>query len=85
MSTITATLPVTAAVGSVISIVGEGAGKWTIAQNAGQNIRFGDQTTTTGVGGSLAAILQHDCVDLVCTVADTSFVVRSSVGNLTVT
>jgi hypothetical protein len=78
---ITATLPATAAFGSVIKIVGKGAGLTIIAQNAGQTIFFGTASTTPGVGGTLTATSQYDCVELVCIVADTSFVVRSSQGN----
>lgn len=81
---ITATLPATAAFGSIIRIVGKGAGGWKIAQNAGQTINFGNLSTTTGTGGYLASTLQYDCIEMVCITADTSFVVRSSIGNITV-
>jgi hypothetical protein len=82
---VTLTLPATAAIGSVIPVVGNGAGGWKIAQNAGQNIMFGVADTTTGTGGSLASTNEDDCVELVCTVANTTFVVRNSVGNVAVT
>ena len=78
------TLPATAAVGDIIALVGKGAGGWSIAQNAGQTIHFGTLNTTTGVGGSLASTAQYDCVEIICTTANTDFVVRSSIGNLTV-
>jgi hypothetical protein len=81
---ITATLPVAAAVGTIIALVGKGAGLYTIAQRAGQTIHFDDQDTTTGVGGSLTATNRYDCIELICTVADLDFTVRSSVGNFTV-
>lgn len=81
---ITFTLPVTAAQGTEISIAGFGAGGWTIAQNAGQLINFGNVATTTGAGGSLASTNRYDQIELLCVVADTEWVVRSSVGNLTV-
>jgi hypothetical protein len=81
---VTATLPASAAVGDVIIIVGKGAGLWKIAQNAGQTIHFISSDTTTGAGGSLSATVRYDCVELVCTTANTDFVVRSSVGNITV-
>lgn len=83
-SLITLTLPSTAAFGSLISVAGYGAGGWLIAQNSGQTIHFGNQNTTTGVGGSLASINRYDGVSLLCTVADTDFVVLSSIGNITV-
>jgi len=81
---VTVTLPSTAAIGSVISIVGKGAGLWRIAQNAGESIIFGSETSTGGVGGYLAATLLNDCAEIVCTTADTVWTVRSSIGNLTV-
>ena len=79
-----ATLPATAAVGSVIDIVGKGAGGWSVAQRAGQTIHFIASDTTPGVGGSLASTVRYDCISLVCTTADTDFCVRSSVGNITI-
>ena len=81
----TITLPATASIGSVIGIVGSGAGGWKLAQNAGQLIHFNAATTTTGTGGSLASGATNNCVEVVCVVANTTWVVRSSVGTLTVT
>ncbi len=81
---VTLTLPATAAFGSVIRVVGKGAGLWTIAQNAGQSIKFGTLTSTVGVGGSASAILANDCVELLCTTANTTFTVMSSMGNVTI-
>ena len=71
---VTLTLPVTAAFGSSQTVVGLGAGGWLIAQNAGQNIQVGNQTTTIGVGGSLASTNRYDSIDLLCVVADTTWV-----------
>ncbi len=81
---VTLTIPTTAAVGDIVRVVGKGAGGWLIAQNASENINFGNLTTTTGVGGSLASTNRYDCVELVCTVANTTWTVMSSVGNITV-
>lgn len=81
---VTVTLPATAAFGSVIQVVGKGVGGWSIAQNSGQTIHFGNQNTTTGAGGSLSSGHFRDCVSLVCTTANTDFTVFDSVGNLTV-
>lgn len=72
---ITMTLPAVAAVGDIIEVVGQGAGGWSIAQNAGQVIHLGGTPTTVGVGGSLASSNRYDAVRLVCVVADTEFVV----------
>jgi hypothetical protein len=83
-SLITYTLPSTAAVGTIIEIVGMSSGLWTVAQNAGQSIHFGTKVTTVGGGGSLTATNQWDYVKLLCVMANTIFVVTGGVGNLTV-
>lgn len=79
----TLTLPSTAAYGTVIRVCGKGAGGWQIAQNASQLIHFGVQTTTTGTGGYLASSTQYNAVELLCTVANTTFTVLSAQGNIT--
>jgi hypothetical protein len=82
-SLVTYTLPVTAAEGTEIAVAGFSSGLWTIHQNASQLIHFGNQVTTTGTGGSLAASNAFDCVRLLCVVANTTWVVLNAVGNLT--
>ena len=62
--------------------MGTGTGLWRISQNAGQFINFGIATTATGTGGYLSATSQYDCVKLLCTSANTTFVVTSSIGNI---
>lgn len=81
---VTATLPATCALGLRVRVAGKGAGGWTIAQNAGQTIHFGNQDTTTGAGGSLSSTNQYDSIDLLCITADTDFLAISSIGNMTV-
>jgi len=81
---ITATLPAVCAARTIISLVGLGAGLYTIAQNAGQVIHFYDVDTTVGVGGSITAINRYGCIELICVVANNEWVVRSSVGNFTI-
>jgi len=81
---VTLTLPATAEVGDTIEVAGKGAGKWLIAQNAGQTVHFGNTNTTTGAGGSLAATLQYDTIKLVCITANTNFVVTCAVGNIVI-
>lgn len=83
-SLVTITLPSTAAVGGVINIGGLGAGGWLLAQNAGQQIHFGNMATTSGTGGSVASQNQYDNITLQCVVANTTFVVQASQGNMTV-
>lgn len=82
--TVTLTLPVTAAYGTVMAVVGKGAGGWSIAQNSGQTIHFGISNTTSGATGTLSSTKQYDCVFLLCTVANNEFTVYDSIGNLTV-
>jgi len=81
---VTLTLPATASVGDLIQVDGKGAGGWLIAQNAGQTVHFLAQSTTTGAGGSLASTTQYDCVTYRCITANTTWVVETVVGNLTV-
>ena len=83
-SLVTYTLPTTAIVGSVIEIAGSSSGGWLVAQNAAQLIHFGSATTTTGAGGSLASTNAFDSIRILCVVANTTWVVLSAVGNLTV-
>lgn len=82
--TVTLTLPATAAYGTIMAVVGKGAGGWTIAQNSGQTIHFGASNTTTGATGTLSSTKQYDVVFLLCTIANTDFTVYDSIGNLTV-
>lgn len=82
---VTLTLPTTAAFGTVISIVGKGAGGWKIAQNAGQNIQLGSSSSTVGVAGYIASTNQFDSIDLLCTTANTTWTVQGGPqGNITV-
>lgn len=84
---VTATLPSTASLGDKIQITGiNNATGWKIAQNASQQIFFGNQNTTSGTGGSLASTGTRDFVELTCVVAGSSTVynVTASIGNITV-
>lgn len=80
---ITFTLPAIAAEGSVIEIAGNSAGGWTVTQAAGQSIKLGSQTSTTGTGGSISSSNAGDCVRLLCVVANTTFRALSGWGNIT--
>ena len=81
-SLVTYTLPAVAAIGTVVRVSGKSSGGWTIAQNTGQSIFFGDKQTTVTTG-SLSSSNLHDTVELLCTTANTTFTVLSSIGNLT--
>jgi|SRR6185503_6478334 len=78
------TLPVSARLGTVFSIVGK-VGTWKIAQGANQQIVLGTQGTTVGTGGSLSSTSNSDSVQLVCTTSGTSTVwrVTTDQGSLT--
>lgn len=80
--TITYTLPTTAAVGEVIELLNIGAGFPTITYTTGQSIRIGNQVTTI-TSGSLTSTATGDSLRLICTVANTTFQVVSSIGNWT--
>lgn len=83
---VTFALPATSSVGDSFAVFGlDAGGGWTISQAGGQTIEFGNQKTTTGVGGSLASTDDNDGVWLVCSAANTDFVVTGSIGNITVT
>jgi hypothetical protein len=75
------TLPSTIAFGKTIEIGGYSSGLWQLNQNSGQQIRFGN-TATTVTSGILSATSQGDSIRIVCTVADTNFMVVSSIGNV---
>ena len=76
-------LPTTSSVGDVFYLSAIDAGGWSLTQNALQNIRIGNQITTTGAGGSLASSAIGDSIFAVCSVANVSWVVQSSMGNIT--
>lgn len=83
-SQVVVTLPVTSAVGDTITVAYMGAGGWKLAQATSNNVTFGSTTTTTGTGGSVASTAAGDVITVVCRVANTSWTVTTSVGNLTV-
>jgi len=83
---LTATLPSTSNVGDLIWIIGKGVGGWRIAQNAGQTIYFGNQSTSTGVGGHLDSASQYDAIQLLCITANADWTCTGVVqGNIDVT
>lgn len=77
-------LPATAAVGSMIVVSLDGSTSWAITQGSGQQIRFGNVTTTSGTGGSLTSTAAGDTIYMVCSVANTRWNVVFSIGNITV-
>lgn len=71
----TLTLPTVSAFGTVIYVQGFGAGGWSIAQNAGQQIIVGNAASTVGAGGSVSSTNQYDSLTLLCVSANTTWTV----------
>jgi hypothetical protein len=83
------TLPSVAAQGSIVRVAGLGAGGWRVAQNAGQQIHYLGQSTTAGTSGLIESELtltssSKGTVELLCVAANTTWMVLSSVGSITV-
>lgn len=76
---VTLTLPATSTLGEPFKIVNIGAGFVKIAQNAGDDLRIGNRTTTTGAGGSITATALGDAVEIVAQ-ADGVYLVLSEIG-----
>lgn len=78
-------LPAIAAVGSIIKVTGiNTALGWRITQAAGNQIFFGTSSTILGAAGYLESTAIHDSLEMVCVVANTTWNVLSSIGNITV-
>jgi len=75
---VTLTLPSTARAGSIIRVLGLGAGGWKIAQNAGQSIMVGGVESTVGAVGSVESANRYDSMKIICISADTKW---SVLGN----
>lgn len=63
------TLPATAPAGSIVGIVGDGAGGWTLAPNSGQTIKLIGVSAST----SVASAEQYDTIFVMCVVANTTW------------
>lgn len=82
---VTVTLPATSAVGDLVAVTGiNNATGWKVAQNGGNQIFFGNLSTTAGAGGSLASTATRDVVYLVCMTVNAAWQVVGSIGNITV-
>lgn len=79
----TLTIPASANAGDLIYVSGQGSGLFRIAQNAGQQIRFGDQVTSTGAPGRIDSFSQGDSLTLLC-VSSALWQVISPNGNFEV-
>lgn len=80
---VTFTMPTTAAAGTIIEILGVGAGGWTIVYTTGQSIVV-DTSTSTVTSGSVSGG-QGSGIALLCTVANTTWQAQPApVGLITV-
>lgn len=82
---VTLTLPATSTVGDEIDIIGKGAGGWSIAQGAGQQIVIGNTASTLGAGGSVASTNAKDSLQLICTAANTEWTILGAPQSLGLT
>lgn len=84
-SEITFTLPSSPSFGDIVAVAGYNTGQFKIAQNAGDEILFGDAQTTTGVTGEISANDNGCSIEIICVDAATNtWTVRSSVGAFTI-
>jgi hypothetical protein len=72
------TLPLTAAIGSKVSIRGLSSGGWSLVANTGQTIQFGNVSSTTA--GSWTSALGSDTCDVECIVANTTWALTNCVS-----
>jgi len=79
-SQLTFTLPATAAIGSVVGVIGGGTGGWKLQAPAGDNIII--EGTDTGAAGYLTGT-QYGSVYVMCTVANTTWRVVDYVDTIT--
>jgi len=75
-------LPSTSAIGDIVEVVYKGTGKWKITQGTGQQIGYGDSSSTVTTG-NLTADTVGACVTLVCVTANTIWRVVASHGSMT--
>jgi hypothetical protein len=77
---LTFNMPAVVAQGTVFKIAGQGAGGWLVQMNAGQTANL--NSTPTSVAGSLASSNRYNCIEILCTVANTTFTVIQSQGTI---
>ncbi len=78
-------LPVAPTNGEIFGLTNGETGDVTITQNSGQSIIFGNSTTTTGTGGSLASSSKGDAIQILCITNPSVFMVfTGAIGNWTV-
>ncbi len=80
---VTFTLPVNAQPNTFFRIAGYSSGGWILAQNADQSVRFGAGASTVGITGTTSSATRGDCIEVMCVVADTEWIITSVVGTPT--
>lgn len=80
VSNVTLTMPTIASVGSITEVCGIGVGNWIISLNGGQSIKYNTSTPATSITSTNPA----DTIRILCTVANTQFIVLSGEGNPTI-
>jgi hypothetical protein len=78
-SVTTITLPTLAALGSVISVQGEGAGGWIIQAAGSQVIRIG--ASPSSAGGTISSANRYDAITLVCIIANAEWAMYGPVSS----
>lgn len=69
----TVTCPLIADIGSIVEIIGRGAGGWILKPNTGQTIKV--PSVNASAGTSITSAHQYDVITIQCIVADTTWTV----------
>jgi hypothetical protein len=82
----TFTLPTTSAVGDILGIVGSqlNTGGWAITYTTGQSISGPNESSTVTTGNLTSTGAYGQSIQLMCTVANTTWVVQNNSGGFTV-
>lgn len=73
-ATTTYALPNKMPIGSIVRIIGNGAGGWLLTPGSGQTIKVAGSSA----GTSIASTSQYDCINIICTVENTTWVTQNS-------
>jgi hypothetical protein len=81
------TLPTTSAVGDIINIVGStlNTGGWEVTYTTGQSIRGPAGSSTTTTGNASTGAVAGQCMQIICTVANLTWVIQNNSGTITLT
>ena len=82
LGSVTLSLPLVSNIGDELIIMGFSSNGYSITQAAGQQIIIAGDTTTLGVGGSIATTNQYDAITLKCMVANSIWGVSAAVQGI---